>query len=66
MSKASSARYYPKKKKKIKKNLVKNIEIFPKKKKETKRQYGREQYTEISLKMKNKSKLITEKDTLKS
>ena len=50
----------------MKKNLVKNIEIFPKKKKETKRQYGREQYTEISLKMKNKSKLITEKDTLKS
>ena len=45
---------------------MKNIEIFPKKKKETERQYGREQYTEISLKMKSKSKLITEKDTLKS
>ena len=54
MSKDSSARYYQKKqRKKSKKDLVKNIKIFPKKKRK-KRQYGHEQSKIFTLNQKQK------------
>ena len=64
MSKGSSARYYPKKK-----NQKESHEKYwnlSEEEKGNKATVWAEQYTEISLKMKNKSKLIAEKDTLKS
>ena len=61
MAQDSSARYYQNKEKTQKKNLVKNIKIFPKKK-----QYGREQYKNLSENEKNKNYLCIEKGTMKS
>ena len=49
ISKNLSAKYYQEKKKKdYKKNLVKNIKVFPKKKKKKKQQYGRESCKNLS------------------